>query len=256
MFSMLLYRTQTQSLSTMRDVKRFSTSKAWLRLKSVWTAATKMSLLFKIERRKVYKLFFSFEKKISVDIFLRKFHISMPPLRLLKLSKKIDSWENLVHLWKCSNQWLWKTLDKEKLKTESVQWTLIKLWQLNLSKLLPVLLSNEQMPTQTKTLLKNQQQNFGCKSEYGQCLLFSVERLKGHPTSKFILVTPWSQYLSMLNHILAIPLHPRIAMPWQKLVPLEISHSAADCVGNRKKLGVWSLSPLHLYDLQKGLDTS
>lgn len=80
------------------------------------------------------------------------------------------------------------------------------------------------------------------------------QNIWSHPTSQLILVTPWSQYLSMLNHIPASPLHPRIAMPWQKWISLDLCHCGVECVGNRNKLDLWSLSPLHLYNLQKGLD--
>lgn len=85
-------------------------------------------------------------------------------------------------------------------------------------------------------------------SVYGQCLLFSVEMLTGHPTSQLILIILWSQYPSVLHHTPAIPLQPGIAIPRQKWISPELSHSVPGHVGNRNK--IQPLVPLYLTHVQ------
>lgn len=97
---MLLYRTQTQSLTAMRDVKRFSISKACLRLKSFLNFEQQQNChcVLRLRNGKLINYSFRFAKKISVDILLRRSRISIPQLRGLKLSKEIDLWESPVRL--------------------------------------------------------------------------------------------------------------------------------------------------------------
>lgn len=75
----------------------------------------------------------------------------------------------------------------------------------------------------------------------------------GNAKSQLILPTPWSQYPSILHHNPAVPLQTGIAIPWQKRISLELSHSVPDLIVWEigTKFSPWSLSPPHMYKSSK-----